>query len=167
MKLAKKEIALQTHGHFEVSVNGGPWTIDENIVVTEGMNYLLSAGLGGGAQKTTFYIAPFTGNVTPLLTWTGANFTANSTETTNYDEANRQLWADDAVSAGVITNTAAPAVFTASAGGVTIRGAGLVEMLAKGATTGILVAAARFSTDKVLAAGEDIRIIYTITATSA
>jgi len=156
----------RAHGHFEVSVNGGPWEIEPNLVVTEGLNYLLSAALAGGTQKTTFYIALFGGNVTPVAGWTGANFAANSTEFTNYDEATRQPWNDDAVSGGSIGNNTTPATFTIGVGGGTIRGAALVEASAKSATSGILVAAARFAADKVLAAAEELRVKYVITATS-
>ncbi len=155
------------HGHFEVSINDGPWHIEPNLVVTEGLNYLLSAALAGGAQKTTFYIALFGGNVTPAANWTGANYTANSTEFTNYNEATRVLWQKDAVSAGSIGNNTNPAVFTMAAGGGTVRGAALIEASAKSATSGILVAAARFAADKVLAVGEELRIRYIITASDS
>lgn len=158
---------MAVHGHFEVSVNDGPWEIEPNLVVTEGLNYILAAALGNAAQKTTFYIAPFTGNVTPVAGWTGANFTANSTEFVNYDEATRVLWADDAAAAGSIGNATVEASFTMSAGGGTIRGAALVEASAKSATTGILVAAARFASDKVLAVAEVLKIRYVITMTSS
>lgn len=166
------EGSIAPHGHFEVSTRKpgeewGPWTIDPNLVVAEGRSYILGSSLGGQAQKATFYIALFGGNVTPPDTWTGANFVANATEFTNYDEATRVLWQDDAVAGGIIGNDTNPAVFTLSAGGGTIRGAALVEASAKGATTGILVAASRFVADKVMAVGEELRVKYIITGTSA
>jgi hypothetical protein len=156
------------HGHFEISTdNGKTWEILPNLVVTEGLNYLLACGLGAAAQKTTFYIALFGGNVTPLNTWTGANFTANSTEFTNYTEPTRVLWAEDAVSAGAIGNTTTEADFTMGVGGGTVRGAALVEASAKSSTSGILVAAKRFPSDKVLAAGEVLKVRYVISASSS
>lgn len=165
-QIAPEDGMLHAHGHFEVSVNGGPWEIEPNLVVTEGLNYLLASALGGAAQKATFNLAVFGGNVTPVASWTGANFAANATEFTNYDEATRVAWQDDAVAAGAIGNNTNPAVFTIGAGGGTIRGAALVEASAKGATSGILVAAARFATDKVMSAGEELRVKYVIGASS-
>lgn len=160
------EKAAFVHGHFEVSVNGAPWEIEPNLVVTEGLNYLLGCALGGQAQKTTFYIALFGGNVTPGAGWTGANFVANSTEFTTYDEATRVLWQDDAVSGASIGNNTNPALFTIATGGGTVRGAALIEASAKGATSGILVASARFAADKVMAAAEELRVKYVINGSS-
>lgn len=157
-------------GHFEISTRKpgeawSPWEVSPNLIVTEGLNYILASALGAVAQKTTFYVALFGGNVTPVAGWTGANFTANATEFTNYDEATRVLWADDAVAAGVIGNNATPAEFTISTGGGTVRGAALIEASAKSSTSGILVAAARFASDKVMAATEELRVKYVISAT--
>lgn len=155
-------------GHFEHSTRkpGGqwtPWTADENIVVAQGRNYQLSAAWAQGPQKTAFYVAPFSGNVTVQDTWTGANFTANATEFTNYVEATRQLWDKDAVAASAVGNTTTPAVFTAGVGGGTIRGFALLEASAKSAVTGILAAAARLTVDKELEEGEEIRVRYVLT----
>ena len=162
------DIQTKVHGHFEVSYDSGKtWEIEPNLIVTEGLNYLLAAALDAAAQKTTLYIALFGGNVTPLAAWTGANWVANATEFTNYVEAARQVWDKGDAVAGSISNTATPAVFTAGVGGGTVRGAALVEASAKSATTGILIAAARFLTDKVLAETEELRVKYTISATSA
>ena len=166
IEIEEKPALANTIGHFEVSVNGGPWEIDPNIVVAEALNYSAGASWGGVAQKTTFYIALFGGNVTPISTWTGANFVANATEFVNYDEASRRPWGPDAASGGSIGNNTTPATFTISTGGGTVRGAALIEASAKGATTGILVASARFAADKVLGAGEELRIKYVINNTS-
>jgi hypothetical protein len=159
-------------GFFETSrrMPGGewsPWEIEPNLVVTEGLDYLISVALDGAAQKTTFYVALFGGNVTPVAGWTGANWVANATEFTNYTESTREIWDKGNVLAGSISNVDNPAVFTVGVGGGTIRGAALVEAAAKSATTGILFAAARFLTDKVLAATEELRVKYTISATAS
>jgi hypothetical protein len=128
---------------------------------------LLDVTLDQGSANAAFYIAPFGGNVTVAATWTAANFTANSTEFTNYDEATRVLWANDAAASNAIGNVTTAALFTIATGGGTIRGAGLISASAKSATTGKLIAAARFGTDKVMAAAEELRIKYTITGTSS
>lgn len=155
-------------GCFEVSTDGGKtWEIEPNLVVDEGIAYLLSSALDGAAQKLTFYVALFGGNVTPQASWTAANFTANATEFTNYTESGRQQWMKGDVAAGALGNSASPAVFTINTGGGTVRGAALIEGAAKGATTGALIAAARFATDKVLEATEELRVRYTISFTAA
>lgn len=157
---------LSIGGHFETSINNGPWDIDPNLVTTEGLTHFLSVTLAQGTQKTAFYIALFSGNVTVPATWNGVNFTANSTEFINYTEANRVLWAKDAAAAGVINNNTTPAVFTMNTGGGTVRGAALIEAQAKSAVTGVLVAASRFATDKTLGVTDELRVKYGITATS-
>lgn len=157
---------LTVGGIFEAAVGLGPYEPAPNLVPLEGLNHLLSVALAQGVQKLDFYIALFSGNVTVQNTWTGANFVANATEFTNYDEATRVEWEKGAVAAGAVGNTDTPAVFTVGAGGGTVRGAALLEASAKSATTGVLIAAARFATDKVMAEDEELRIKYTISATS-
>lgn len=161
------KMGLNIAGQFETSINGGPWDIDANMVVTEGLNHIVGVALAQATQKTAFYIALQGGDVAVAATWTGANYTANATEFTAYDEATRVLWVDGSVSAGAVSNTASPAVFTISANSSVVRGAALMEASAKSATTGVLVCAARFSADKTLDDDEELRVKYTITATSA
>jgi hypothetical protein len=164
-----KEIAkTAAAGVFEISTDGGKtWQVEPNIVVTEGLNYLLASALDGAAQKLTFYVALFGGNVTPQATWTGANWVANATEFTNYTESGRQLWQKGDVAAGALGNSATPAVFTVGTGGGVVRGAALVEAAAKSSTTGVLIAAARFASDKTLDETEELRVRYTISLTAA
>ena len=159
--------SLKFHGYFETQVGDGPWVRDNNLVVNEGILYLINTGLASGSASTIFYIAPFGGNVTPGATWTAANFTANSTEFTNYTEAVRQTWQKDAAAANAIGNTTTPATFTINTGGGTVRGAGLISVSTKSGTTGVLIAAARFDADKVLTVGEELRVKYTLTGTSS
>src|SRR5690348_16648804 len=95
---------LTIGGLFEVASGDGPWDIAPNLLVTEGLNHILSVALAQGTQKAAFYIAPFAANVAVASTWTGANFTDNATEFTNYTEANRVLWNKGAVAAGAVGN---------------------------------------------------------------
>lgn len=159
-------MGLAIGGVFEVAQGDGPWDVSPNLIVTEGLNHILSVALAQGTQKLAFYIAPFSGNVSVPGTWTGANFADNATEVTNYTEANRVLWAKGAVAAGAVGNSATPAVFTIGTGGATIRGVALLEANGKGATTGVLIAAARLAQDKVMSEAEELRVKYTLSATS-
>lgn len=157
---------LAIGGIFEVAGNDGVWNVAPNLLTTEGLNYILGAALAQATQKLGLYLAIFSGNVTVVPTWTGANFAANATEITTYAETTRPLWDKGAVAAGSVSNTAIPAVFTMGAGTTTVRGVGLLGASAKGATTDVLVAAARLPVDKVMAELEELRAKYTLTATS-
>ena len=157
---------LQIGGFFEVAQGEGPYELSPNLVPTEGLTHILSVALAQGVQKLAFYIALFSGNVSVQNTWTGANFVANATEFTNYDEATRVEWQHGAVAAGSVSNADTPALFTIGAGGGTVRGVALLEASAKSATNGVLIAASRLPSDKVLAEDEELRVKYTISATS-
>jgi hypothetical protein len=155
---------------------GGAWVIDDgkgwvdrpnNIIVTEGLNYLLDVALGGGTQYATFYTFPFAGNVTPVSTWTAANVTANSTEITAYDEATRVAYVDAAASGGVMTNSASKASFTFNGSG-SLYGFCVVSASAKSSTSGVLFSGGRLtSAPKSYADDDVINAAYTVTLTSS
>lgn len=160
-------MGLGFSGGFEVSVGNDPiWDLQSNLVVTEGRTHLLDVALSQATQNLGFYIAPFSQNVAVAATWTGATWVGLATEFTNYTEATRQAWVEAGAAASAINNTASPALFTMGVGGGTIRGLALVSESAKGATTGVLIAAARLATDKVMSEGEELRVKYTLSATS-
>ena len=54
----------------------------KNIMPTEGLNYLLDTAIRGQAQTSTWYIAIFEGNYTPVLADTAAGIVAAATEST-------------------------------------------------------------------------------------
>lgn len=157
---------LAIGGVFEAAVGDGPWDVAPNLITAEGLNHILGVALAQATQKLAFYIAPFSGNVSVANNWTGGNFASNATEFTNYTEATRVEWQKGAVAAGAVGNSATPAVFTIGTGGGTIRGVGLLEASAKSSTSGVCVAAARLPVDKVMAATEELRVKYTLSATS-
>ena len=137
-----------------------------NIVTTEGLNHILNVVLAGSLQSLSWYMALFEGNVTPAATLTAATYTATTTECTAYDEATRVAFTPGASAAGVIDNAASRAVFTMNAT-KTVYGGGLLTASAKSATTGSLLAAARFSAPRNVAADDELSVKYTLTLTSA
>jgi hypothetical protein len=153
-------------GSFKHSVNGEPAVVDANLFVNEGLNYLLDAAFSGGAQITAFYLALFSGNVTPVATWTGATFTAAATEFTAYTESARPQWSEAGASAAAITNAASQAVFTLAAGGpYNLYGIALLSASAKSSTSGVLVAASRFASPRLnQIAGDRLSVEYALTA---
>jgi hypothetical protein len=138
------------HAYAPPGEGFGPKTFEKpNRVVNEGLNRLLNL-LGGHASSGPLYVAPFGGNATPAANWTGATWAGLATEFTAYAESTRLPWTTVASTAQQLTNAAAlaAATLTFNTGGpYTIRGAALVGASAKGATTDILVAAARFGAD--------------------
>lgn len=157
-------------GVFEVDhIRGGKSlgiTRDHNIVVDQGLNHILSAVFNAGAQITAWYVGIFEGNYTPVATDTAANITANSTESTAYDEATRVAWVEAAPSGQSITNSANKATFTMNAT-KTIYGAFLASASAKSATTGTLMAASKFSASRAVVNLDQLLLTYVLSCSDA
>lgn len=153
-------------GVFSVAKRGEPVELSQNLVVNEGLDYILKAAVGETAGIANWYVALFTGNVTVVATWTAATFTATATEWTNYDEAARQLWSKSAVVSQGTDSFSTKASFTSSADTQTVRGAALLSASAKSATSGVLLAASRFSSDKALDTGEILDVGYGLQLTA-
>jgi hypothetical protein len=149
-------------GEWEVYVNG---LLDEtapNLVVTQGRNYLLGVGFKGDAALSTWYVALFSGDVTPQATWTAANFHSQATEFVNYSEASRPVWTEGDVASGVVDNYASRASFTINEDSQTVRGAALLSTSTKQGTTGTLYAAVRFVNAKTLDSDETLDVGYRV-----
>ena len=138
---------------------------DHNLVVNEGLNSVLSVYFNAGTQISSWYLAPFEGNYTPVAGVTAATITAASTECTAYASATRVAYDEAAPASQSITNSASRASFVFNAT-KTIYGAFLVSNSAKSATTGTLFAAARFATSKAVESGDELLLTYTFTASS-
>lgn len=141
---------------------------EKNIVVDEGLAYILGVAFDGSTSAlTSWYIGLFSGNYTPVNTTTAANITANATEiTTAYSEATRVAWVEAGVTARLIGNAASPALFTFTAATTNVYGAFLASASAKGATTGTLSSAKRFAALKTMLITDILSVTYEITATS-
>lgn len=137
-----------------------------NIIPTEGLNHILSVVVAGGTQVTTWYVAPFEGNYTPVLGLTAATFTAAATECTAYDESTRVAYVEATPSGGVISNSASKAVFTMNAS-KTLYGGALLSASAKSSTSGTCLAAARFSSSRAVVDDDEVAIKYTLTLANA
>lgn len=161
------ESKLSFENFFDIQKNNGPIEIFPNLVVDEWREAALDILFASGTQQTSFYLAPYAGNVSPTASWDASNFTANSTEFTNYDEAARQAWTPGSVdtSSYSIDNSSSKAVFTVGAGTqTTIWGVGLLTASAKSSTSGLLVAANKATSARDnLVDGDEITIGYTIT----
>jgi hypothetical protein len=142
-------------------------TVDHNLVTTEGLNHILDAVLHGSTQYTTWYLAPWTDNVTEQATWTAATFSSAAGElTTQYSQSTRVAFVESASAAGVVNNTGNPASFTSSVDNVVIRGLGLLSHSTKASTSGVLLSAIKYSTARTLVTtGDSIGLTYQVTLT--
>lgn len=168
--LRMPKIGLIAAGRYHGTIIRGGRVIDEweddNLVVNEGLNSVLSVYFNGGTQITTWYCGIFEGNYTPVATVTAATITSASTECTAYAAATRPEWVEAAPSSQSITNSASRASFVFNAT-KTIYGAFLVSTSTKSGTSGTLFSAARFSTAKSVVADDELLLTYTFTAASA
>lgn len=159
---------VHINGAFTTWVNDEDEQVDANLVTTQGLTYLLGVALGGVAQLTAWYLAPFSGNVTPTAGYTAAGFTAAATEFIAYDEATRRLLVPGTITAS-LSNSASRATFTMSTGVVaqTLYGCGLLSASAKSAITGTCFAATRFASARTgLNAGDVVSAQYDLASTS-
>lgn len=147
-------------GIFVYSKRGEEDEYTANLVVTEGLNYLVGVALKATTPITTWYIAPFTGDVTVQATWTASNFTANSSETTAYASATRPTWVGGSVTAGAVNSFVTKAEIKSTTNGLVIRGAAMISNSQKSDTTGTLLGASKFSSAKTLDIDEILDIGY-------
>ena len=159
-------------GAFTVSDRDGNKEVYPNLITNQGLNQIINTMLppgGAFAQITQWYIAPFSGNVTPDATWTAANFVATATEFTAYASPTRPaLTIAAATTTQTNGNGAAPADITFSAGGpFNVYGAVILSVATKSSSTGTMLAAARFTNPRLSQAAPDkLTIQYDLTATS-
>jgi len=138
------------------------WT-DEgtNLIVTEGLDYLLNNDL----TAATLYIGLTDGTPTVSAGDTMASH-AGWVEVTAYDEAARLAWGQGAASGGVTTNATA-VTFTAS-GTTTVGGGFLTTVATKGGSTGTLFSVkAATEGDRALVAADTLDVTISLTVTSA
>jgi hypothetical protein len=137
----------------------------KNIVVTEGLNTLITACFKTIASSVTWYLGlkstgtPAAGDV--------MNSHGTWTELTAYDEAARPGWTAGTVAAGSVSNTASKARFTAS-GSMTVLGLFMTSVATKGGTTGTLYGAADFTEgSRAMVDNDTLDVTATVSATAS
>lgn len=169
--LLKPQRVIAT-GLYEHWVNGEDYRADRNIVTDEGLNHMLDVCFHGVAATGTWYLSLYANNYTPLAALTAASYPATAGEITSgtegYTEATRVAFVEGAAAAKSISNTASKANFTiATASSLTVNGAGLHSVSTKGATTGVLVSATKFSATRTLYDTDVFTLAYSVSLTSA
>ena len=156
--------------NYTIEVIRGGAVVDSetihNIMPEEGRNHAVSVIAKGATQVPTWYIGLFEGNYVPVDSDKASTFPTSATECTAYLPATRVAFVGGAVAAGVTDNTASRAELTATAA-KTIYGAFMVSAQAKGAITGVLLSAARFTAPKVLQIDDVMRVTASLSLTSA
>jgi hypothetical protein len=133
----------------------------ENLIVDEGLNYLLENDL----VASTLYIGLTDGTPTVAAGDTMASHDG-WTEVTAYSEAARQAWGQGAASSGSITNAIA-ATFTANATS-TVGGGFLTTVATKGGTTGTLFSVkAAAEGDRNLLSADTLDVTISLSVTSS
>lgn len=128
------------------------------MITTEGLNYLLKAGVKGNAQYADWYAIPFEGNYTPTAADVAATFPGLATETTAYDALTRPAVSFGTVANGSVDNSAVLVEFVLNAD-KTIYGAAVISSAAKGAAGGVLLAVERFAEPRVIKAGTKLQLL--------
>jgi hypothetical protein len=138
----------------------------KNIVVNQGLNYLLGASLGAQSVVTAWYIALFSNNYTILASDTAATISASSGEVTQYTAGTRQTWTSMPPASQSISNSTNQASFTFNAS-LTVYGAFLISSSAINGTSGTLFSGAQFGSPKSVVSSDILQLTYTFTAASA
>lgn len=159
--------SILARGRYTHSVNGQDVQVDPNLIPTEGITYILGSALGSTSKISTWYLAVFSGAVTPTASWTAANFASNASEITSttegYSNATRPAWTPGSVAAGVIGNLSSKAVFNiVCTTSVNISGAALLSSNTRGGTSGVLVSASRFGTVRQVYSGDAFELGYEV-----
>ncbi len=158
-------------GEFAHDVNGEDEIVTPNMIVNEGLDYILDVALSAGTYLGPFYISVFKANVSPTSSWTAANYVATATEavhTTDVTPAtNRPEWTEAGVSSQVIDNYASKAAITVVPATLDLWGAALLTSQPWASTSGKLIAATNFGTARSLLQNDVFNIGYRFTASDA
>lgn len=156
--------------HFREGKRIDAWT-ESNIVVNEGLNYLLNVGLKGDTQITSWYIVTFENDFTPDGDETYA--TPGYTECTAIDEATRPVWTGGTVSGQSVDNSGSRATFTYNAsktiyGGALVGGGSAANTKGDTAGGGKIYCCSRFTSGSKVVLDDDIlKVTVTLQAQDA
>jgi len=153
------------HGRYECQIVRDGKVIDEwaddNIVVDEGLDYLLDAAIAGNTASTTWYVGLLS-NYTPVAGSTMTNFGGN--EITAYTGGVRPTYVIDggAASSQAVSNSSSKASFTMT-GAATVYGVFLSDSSTQD-TSGTAFSGVLFGSSKSLTTDDELLVTYTLTA---
>ena len=157
-------------GEYFDRVNGGEWSRTPNLVVNEGMAHILNVALGATAKPTGYFLALFNGAATPQANWTAASFAATAGEIVSmsegYTSPTRPAWTPGVAATNSIDNMAAVATVTiAATSQINVTGAAMLTSSVRGGTTGVLVSATRYASERTFQNGDTYDIGYRLSLT--
>lgn len=136
------------------------------MITNVGLDYCLNAALHGTTPISTWYLGLIVDTgFTAIAPADTMGSHAGWTESSAYAETTRREWIEGASSGQSITN-ATPVAFTSTAT-QTIKGYFITSVATKGGTTGTLLIARLFSTDRALLPGQQLTITPILTARDA
>lgn len=158
-------------GLYIHDANGQDERQDPNLLPDEGLIYLLSVGLNNGTKLATWYLSLYAANYTPLAGLTAASYPATASEITSntegYTESTRPLWTPTSPTTPMLDNVANKVAYTiATASELVITGAALLSEATKGAVTGKLVSATKFSAARTVYNTDVFNLAYRVQLTS-
>lgn len=131
-----------------------------NVIPLEGLNFNQSVMFKGAVPVPTWYMGVFEGNYFPNANTKASTIAAEATECSTYELPTRVEFNEGAVSNGAVDNSLNPALFTINGLATkTLYGGFIGSASAKGAITGVLISAVRFSSPKVLDPGDTLQVI--------
>ena len=152
------------------------WVSDANLLPTEGLTYMLDSFISSHAA-IPLYLSLYANATTPTAAWIQSTYpssgialeivagTGGSGE--GYNEATRVVWNSAAAVTATKDNYASMAVFTiVTATTLLVNGVALHTASAKGATTGSLISATRFTAQRAFANTDLFDVKYQLALTS-
>ena len=130
----------------------------ENIIPDVGRDYLLNAGLLGGAQLVNWYVGLYENVRAPIHLDTMTTLMADCGEVTAYTSAGSlRLVLAGSLDDGVFSNFSTPAEFVFTADKI-IKGGFVTSSAAQGSSSGTLLSAVQNSSPKIVSLGETLRV---------
>jgi len=160
---------IEIGGYFTTDVNGEDVQKHKNIVVDEGLIYVINTSLAAVAQQASWFVGIFQNNYTPVPADTAALFpgagVANEINA-EYTEGTRPAYTPNVTNLTNVSNSSVPATFTINAA-VSAYGAFLVSDSVKTGTTGVLCAASKFTAVRNLVNADVLNVSYQLTIADA
>jgi hypothetical protein len=146
--------------------------INANTLLAQGLTHAINTLLvptGGYAQITQWYVAPFSGDHTPVSTETALTFPGLATEFTSYTAGTRlPLVFPAAATTPTATSDEVQMIFNPSGGPFNVYGAYITSVAAKGNTGGKALAGIRMDNPRLgMANGDKLGYSYVLVATDA
>jgi len=135
-----------------------------NLVVNEGLDYILGILLKGSVASDPWYVGLTSSTPTVAADDSLTGTHAGWTEVTAYTEGARQEFVDGALSSQSVDNSGSKASFSINADSTTIGGAFLADASATGANGTLLCVAAFDGGDKSADSGDTLEVQYTFSA---